>query len=244
VALILLRHGESTANVAREDAERARLEQIPVECREADVPLSDLGSLQARAAGLYLRGVVADPDRLLVWSSPYRRARQTAELAISAAGLDVAVSSDERLRDRELGVLDTLTSHGVRARFPEEAARRAWLGKFYYRPPGGESWADVALRLRGILPVLKQPDTDVCVFTHDAVIAVCRYVLEAMDERTVLDLAAREPLGNASITKFSDGARAGQGWTVDVYNDQRHLVASDGSDLRTTHPGERDVQPH
>ena len=58
---------------------------------------------------------------------------------------------DERLRDRELGILDRLTSAGVEARFLEEGERRRWLGKFYYRPPGGESWADVVLRLRSLL---------------------------------------------------------------------------------------------
>ena len=35
--------------------------------------------------------------------------------------------------------------------YPDEAKRRDLLGKFYYRPPGGESWADVALRIRSVL---------------------------------------------------------------------------------------------
>lgn len=245
MALILLRHGESTANVAREAADAAGSERIAVESRDADVPLSELGARQARAAGRYLNRAVTDPDRLRVWSSPYLRARQTAAIAISEAGFRTAVHCDERLRDRELGILDTFTTVGIRTRFPDEAARRAWLGKFYYRPPGGESWADIALRLRTVLPALTMTasSTDVCVFTHDAVIAVCRYVLENMDERSVLDLAAREPIGNASITRCSANGSGGN-WTVEVYNDQEHLVAPDGTDLRTQHPGEPDVHPH
>ena len=86
-----------------------------------------------------------------VWSSPYLRARQTAELAVHTGGWQTPVLLDERLRDRELGILDMLTSAGVEARLPQEAERRRWLGKFYYRPPGGESWADVVLRLRSLL---------------------------------------------------------------------------------------------
>lgn len=242
MALILLRHGESTANVERERAEAAGLDQIPVECRDADVPLSELGARQARAAGRYLGGGL-DPARLQVWASPYLRARQSAEIAVAEAGLSVVVGADERLRDRELGILDTFTRVGIRNKFPEEAARRAWLGKFYYRPPGGESWADLALRLRSILPSLATSEADVCVFTHDAVIAVCRYVLEALDERAILDIALRDPIGNASVTKFSRRGD-GRGWTLDAYNDQRHLVSADGSDLRTQHPGEPDVHPH
>ena len=51
-------------------------------------------------------------------------------------------------------------------RFPFEAQRRQWLGKFYHRPPGGESWADVALRLRFFLaelPIATAPDRAVLV---------------------------------------------------------------------------------
>ena len=44
-----------------------------------------------------------------------------------------------------------MTRSGIREQYPEEAQRRDLLGKFYYRPPGGESWADVALRVRSLL---------------------------------------------------------------------------------------------
>lgn len=64
------------------------------------------------------------------------------------------VHTDERLRDRELGILGRLTRLGAEKRFPKEAERRFWVGKLYYRPPGGESWAEVALRLRSVLEEL------------------------------------------------------------------------------------------
>ena len=86
--------------------------------------------------------------------SPYLRAVETARLAL---GAEAAVTIDERLRDRELGILDALTARGVDARLPQEAARRRWLGKFYYRPPGGEAWTDVALRLRSFLRAWRRP---------------------------------------------------------------------------------------
>ena len=44
-----------------------------------------------------------------------------------------------------------MTGAGIREQYPDEAQRRDLLGKFYYRPPGGESWADVALRIRSLL---------------------------------------------------------------------------------------------
>ena len=94
--------------------------------------------------------------------SPYLRTRQTAELALAGMGIPAVV--DERLRDRELGVMDLLTARGVEARLPRRPRRRR-LGKFYYRPPGGESWADVLLRLRALLgDVRENPDGRVLLF--------------------------------------------------------------------------------
>ena len=231
----MIRHGESTGNVAREQAEANGLEVIDTGARDPDVPLSELGQEQARAVGRHLVGV--SPPSASVWSSPYRRATMTAQLAMSSTDRSVRVHVDERLRDRELGILDTLTAHGVRTRYPVEAERRRVLGKFYYRPPGGESWTDVALRLRSYLAELKG---DSIIFTHDALITITRYVCCGLTEREVLDLAAENPIGNASISRF---VRRGGTWNVAEYNAQDHLVVG-GRDLRTTHPGEPHVHPH
>ena len=236
--LILARHGESTANVARERAEAIGAEVIEVEARDADVSLSRLGALQAKALGAQLgRGLDAGRD-FQIWSSPYLRAARTAELATAELAHISRVRIDERLRDRELGILDTLTSVGVRVRHPEEADRRRRLGKFYYRPPGGESWADIALRLRSFLDELTTGT--VLLFTHDAVVTMIRYVCLGLGEIDVLDLAAQNPIGNASISRL---VRHGGVWSVAEYNAQGHLVLADGRDLRTAHPGDTDVHP-
>ena len=58
---------------------------------------------------------------------------------------------DERLRDREMGEWDSLTWRGIVARHPEEAERAKLVGRYFHRPPGGESWADICLRLRTLL---------------------------------------------------------------------------------------------
>src|SRR3954470_7076622 len=147
--LAVVRHGQSTGNVIAEHAEVGGLEAIDIPQRDADVPLSDTGREQAAAVGAWFAARPAGERPEIAVVSPYLRARQTAELAV--AGLAVPMVVDERLRDRELGVLDLLTGRGVHARLPDEARRRQWLGKFYYRPPGGESWTDVLLRLRAVL---------------------------------------------------------------------------------------------
>jgi probable phosphoglycerate mutase len=94
-----------------------------------DVELSSLGEEQALAtAGWALTAQLVDP---LVFASPYRRAARTAQLALRAS----PVRLDERLREREFGILDRLTRRGIEAIYPEQAATRAFLGKFYHRPP-------------------------------------------------------------------------------------------------------------
>ena len=128
--LWLVRHGESAANILATRAEREGLESIAVEERDADVTLSDDGRAQARALGAWL----ADTELGAIWTSPYERARQTFALAAEAAEEDRPARADERLRDRELGILDGLTRHGVAVRHPEEAERRQRLGKYYHPP--------------------------------------------------------------------------------------------------------------
>ena len=235
--LLLIRHGESQGNVAASDARTAGAHQIDVPARDADIELSPLGERQARAVGVSLGSMAADarPQALVV--SPYMRARETARLACAEAGLDLPTRIDERLRDRELGVLDRLTFEGVKARYPEEAERRRWQGKFYHRPAGGESWADVALRLRTWVADLDRPSVPerLVVVSHDVVIALLRYVCEGLDEEQVLELARVTPLRNASLSRL---ALAADGtWTVKEYDEVSHL--RDAGLEVTEHQGER-----
>jgi broad specificity phosphatase PhoE len=213
--LWLVRHGESTANVQATETQRARLEVIPVEHRDADVPLSDTGVRQAEALG---------------------------SVALGVSGLERSFLVDERLRDRELGILDTLTSHGVDERYPEEAARRRWLGKFYYRPPGGEAWTDVALRVRSFLRDVDADDASgpVLVAAHDAVVLVFLYLCLGWSEQELLAFAAGNTVLNASVTRLTrqPGERL---WTLEVFSDDAHLEAV-GAPI-TEHAGDTDVQP-
>ena len=126
--LILVRHGQSEGNVAAEAAARDELEQIEVPARDPDVVLSDLGREQAAAVGRWLSSLPEDERPEVLWTSPYRRARETAEIALEGAGLDIPLRVDERLRDRDMGITDKLTGAGIRAAYPEEAERREWLG--------------------------------------------------------------------------------------------------------------------
>ena len=205
-AITLVRHAESIGNVADARAHDEHAEALDLDVRDADVPLSDLGRKQGQALAEWLEREAASRRPTLVISSPYRRALETAELAVGQLGLVPDV--DERLRERDLGRFDGLTGRGIQANFPDEATRRDKIGKFYYQPPAGESWADVVLRVRSFLHDLASVGDGerVWLFSHQAVIMAHRYVLEGLSEAQVIESAQNEPLPNASRTVFeSDG---------------------------------------
>ncbi len=214
--LAVVRHGQSTGNVIAQDAETSGLEAIDIPERDADVPLSEAGRDQAAAVGSWL----AEERPGFVVVSPYLRTRQTAEIALGDTGIPFVV--DERLRDRELGVLDLLTGRGVQSRLPDEYARRARLGKFYYRPPGGESWADVLLRLRALLRELREdhPGGRIVLFGHEAIVLLVRYLAEQLSEEELMKVAHETTIANCSISTWE--RRDGRLQPV-LFNDVAHI---------------------
>jgi len=227
--LLLVRHGQSEGNVAADAAQRDELEHIDVPARDADVALSATGREQAAAVGRWLVTLEDDERPEVVWTSPYRRARETVDVALEVAGIEMDRRVDERLRDRDMGITDKLTAAGIRAAFPEEAERRDWLGKFYYRPPGGESWADVALRVRTVMTDLAHTEKHqrVLVSGHDVVLLLFCYVAEGLDERQVLDRARDNPLSNAAVCRLRSSTDSATGWEVTAYNFDEHLREED-----------------
>lgn len=223
--LWIARHGESAGNVARVAALAAGAPIIDIALRDVDVPLSALGERQAIALGEWL-GARPPWDRpTIVLASPYLRARRTADLAMQAAGLDarrVPLIVDERLREKEFGILDRLTSTGIAQRYPEQAELRRALGKFYHRPPGGESWCDVLLRLRSVLGTLTREYSGECVLVvcHTVVVLCLRYLLERLNEDEILAIDRAGDVANCAVTAYRyDPARGRHGKLVlEMYN--------------------------
>lgn len=201
--LALARHGESIGNVAWREAEAAGRDEVDLPSRDPDIPLSATGRAQAAALGRRIAALPEDERPTAVLSSPFVRAAETARIALAEFG-GPPVRYDERLRDRETGVLYALTARGTAARHPEEVARRRLLGKFYYRPPGGESWADVALRLRSALSDIERdhPGGRVLVVAHDAVVVLTRYIVDRLTEQQVLEVE-RTLVPNGSLTMWT-----------------------------------------
>lgn len=202
--LVLVRHGESVGNLAAAAAGQQARARLDLEYRDPDTPLSDNGIAQAKALGRHVTQVAENERPQVVVGSPYVRAVSTMEHVLAGwAGAPKPVL-DERLRERDLGLFDGMTGQGIRDTYPEESARREAMGKFYYRPPGGESWTDVVLRVRGVLGDVRQEygGRRVWVFSHQAVIMAFRYLLESLSEQELLEEDGRTPLGNCSLTVY------------------------------------------
>jgi probable phosphoglycerate mutase len=205
--LWIVRHGESAGNVARDRAYAAGALRIDIAERDMDVPLSARGVEQSQALAEWFARMPADEYPEAVLTSPYVRARQTAELICQgqdrfAAGRNVTL--DERLREREFGILDRLTHAGIAKFFPDQSEARKRVGKFYHRPPGGESWCDVILRLRSVLDTLSlhYEGRRVLIVAHEVVVHCLRYLLEELDEAQIMEIDRQGDVVNCGVTEY------------------------------------------
>lgn len=205
--LWLVRHGESAGNVARDAAQTHGLTRIAVEGRDVDVPLSPLGEQQSDALGRWFASGHEDGRPEVLLTSPYLRARETARRFRAAGGTldpDEPICLDERLREKEFGILDGLTTAGVAVEQPAQAEFRRILGKFYHRPPGGESWCDVIFRLRSLMDTiaLHYAGCRVMIVAHQVVVLCLRYIIENMTEEQILAIDREGDVANCSITEY------------------------------------------
>jgi 2,3-bisphosphoglycerate-dependent phosphoglycerate mutase len=174
--LILLRHGQSQWNLENRFT------------GWVDVPLSERGVDEARAAGAKLRG--RRIDRL--YTSVLVRAIETARLALDVAGISgVPTVRDAALNERMYGDLQGKNKDEARATFGEEQVK-IWRRSYDVRPPGGESLADTAARVipywtSRILPDVKQ-GLNVLIAAHGNSLRALVMHLEGLTKEQVLAL--------------------------------------------------------
>lgn len=137
--LYYVRHGETDWNVEQ------RLQG------HRDTALNRRGRSQAARCGDILRDLLMcerrTPADCAYLSSPLLRARQTMELLRAALDLDPrAYAVDDRLIEISFGAWEGLTLSEIQERSPQVLAERE-RDKWGFRPPGGESYRDVAKRV-------------------------------------------------------------------------------------------------
>lgn len=131
LALVLLRHGETEQSLERRFS------------GSSDLPLTAKGEEQARAAAERIAGT---PAISAIYSSPLRRARQTAEAVSAAIGVPVQV--DDELREVDFGDWEGMTFTEAQDAGGDAFAR--WMGSTDYAPPGGESQAQCLERIAAV----------------------------------------------------------------------------------------------
>ena len=150
----LVRHGESEGNV-----------DLDVHRTHADhaIPLSERGRDQAREAGEHLREHLEstiDPGaHVRLWSSPYRRTRETSQgLMRSLDDIVTDTREDIRLCEQQFGLFDGIPKEELPELYPVEhehyMKQEQFEGRFWARMPLGESRFDVANRIHAFLGTL------------------------------------------------------------------------------------------
>jgi len=174
--LILLRHGQSQWNLENKFT------------GWVDVPLSEKGRAEARAAGEKLRGRTIDK----LYTSVLQRAIDTATLAFESAGITgVPTVRDAALNERMYGDLQGLDKDDARKRWGEEQVK-IWRRSYDIQPPGGESLADTAARVipywaSTILPDVKA-GKNVLIAAHGNSLRALAMHLEGLTKAQVLEL--------------------------------------------------------
>ncbi|RHY36996.1 hypothetical protein DYB34_002862, partial [Aphanomyces astaci] len=186
--LVLVRHGESEGNVAREMSIKGDHSLYSGEFKNrhsCNWRLTDRGREQAEAAGEWLRKEdLAYYDRYLV--SEYLRAMETAARFNLP---DAQWYAEMLLRERDWGQMDLMSEAERGVKMQDELKRRD-LDRFYYAPPGGESLATVAQRVDRLMCVLHRelPGKKVLLVCHGDVMWALRTRLERMSQDTFREL--------------------------------------------------------
>jgi broad specificity phosphatase PhoE len=197
-----VRHGESEWNAGN------RL------CGRTDVPLSDAGRRQA--ALLAERLCVLPPDA--IYTSPLRRAVETAE--IIAAGTGLTPTEDERIIEVNYGAWEGKTFAEIMAQ--DGDAFRAWdADPGEVSPPAGESGRQALARIVPFLDELGARHTGerehVVVVCHKT---VCRLVVCHVLGLSPSEYRRRLSMENAALNII---APSEDRWRLVLFNDTSHL---------------------
>ena len=178
VTLYFARHGQTQANLEK------RFSGFK------DTPLTPLGLAQAASVGHVLGRELGTADGFAFVTSPLARAIATMRIARQTMGLPPdGFSTDNRLKEINLGVWDQLTDEEARTQSPLLFEQRG-NDKWHVQVPGGENYAEVAARLTDWVQELKQ---DTVAISHGAAIRILRGLLAGMDWRGMS--ALEEPQG-------------------------------------------------
>jgi broad specificity phosphatase PhoE len=154
-------------------------------CQDAELSVDGIHAAER------LRPVSHQWSSAAVFSSPLRRAKQTASILFP----DSAVTIDDGLSERCLGEWEGKQKSEMRRDFPELFLRSGRLNP-QFTPPGGEPIVDFVTRVQRMMSRLVL--TPVVLVTHNGVISVLRFLAN----QSPLDVAFAENVDFLTPTIF------------------------------------------
>lgn len=195
IDLVLVRHGQSEGNAAKRRSEAGDHSIYTPEFRDRhsrSFRLTDKGRRQASLAGDWLInnfwGKDGGFDRYYV--SEYIRAMETA----GRLNLPGALWYPEPyLTERDWGMLDILPEHERREKFATELHMRE-IEPYFWRPPNGESFMDLCLRIDRVLQTYHRECSDmrVCAVCHGEVMRAFQCRIERLSQERFRELIFTE----------------------------------------------------
>eukprot|EP00028_Trichosphaerium_sp_Am-I-7-wt_P002048 CAMPEP_0168533552 /NCGR_PEP_ID=MMETSP0405-20121227/17176_1 /TAXON_ID=498012 /ORGANISM="Trichosphaerium sp, Strain Am-I-7 wt" /LENGTH=350 /DNA_ID=CAMNT_0008559697 /DNA_START=37 /DNA_END=1086 /DNA_ORIENTATION=+ len=181
--LVLVRHGESEGNLAQKRGEEGDQSAF----RDSDFKhkhsssyrLTDIGVAQAKIAGKYIKeNIGANFDRC--YTSEYVRAMETASL------LDIPNAewyTEIVLRERDKGNFDNMSKADRRKHY-SDALKLRKRDAFFWRPPNGESLAQVCVRVDHTFNTLRREckNQRVLIVCHGEVMWSMRVRIERLSQ--------------------------------------------------------------
>ncbi|MFF5246286.1 histidine phosphatase family protein [Streptosporangium sp. NPDC000095] len=211
LTITVVRHGQSESNLAFEEAFHAG-RAVVLGRPDSETELTPLGREQATRLGRHL--AAGDPPELVL-CSPYLRTVRTWELVAAELDADPEVRLEPRLRDHDMGRWSGMNAFAIRERFPDESENL--VARLYggFRPPEGESFPDLAARIREVVEELRAGHAGrrILVVAHDSVVLMFKHVIEGVPIDSV---EASGPVGNASLSVWRDSKS-------EIFNETGHL---------------------
>ena len=199
--LFFVRHGQSMANLLR------------VFAGQMDFELSDLGLRQAEKGARFLKDHFSIDA---IYSSPMKRAMQTAEPAARLYGLEIIPMED--LRERSIGVWAGRYNEEIQTLYPEQYV--AWKNRLGFVPEGGETREAAFERFYAAEAeiISQNKGKNVAVYTHAGMLSA----LSTVWIKNLPDLGDVSVYGNSSITAISYDDE-GIARRIVLKNHQEHL---------------------
>lgn len=188
IRLYMIRHGQSTTNLAQCHAGWAQ------------VPLTPQGEAEAELAGKKLEGIEFDR----IYSSDLLRATQTAQIALPGA----EVEETSLLRECGVGILAERTLKECYEQYGE--VYRQHRKEFNYASYGGESREQLYARVREFCQLMEQQEGTIAAFSHGGVIRAMLDIVTGVDQdRSAFAMEN----GSVSVFEFKNGR-----WSLIAWN--------------------------